>query len=67
MVTFKFSCLQNGTLTVKGNQIDWSLNLNKCWEITEDRVLRRIGEGGKKRREGKKGRNEGKETEGKVT
>lgn len=67
MVTFKFSCPQNGTLTVKGNQIDWSLNLNKCWEITEDRVLRRIGEGGKKRREGKKGRNEGKETEGKVT
>ena len=48
MVTFKFSCPQNGTLTVKGNQIDWSLNLNKCWEITEDRVLRRIGEGGKK-------------------
>ena len=43
MVTFKFSCPQNGTLTVKGNQIDWSLNLNKCWEITEDRVLRRTG------------------------
>ena len=48
MVTFKFSCLQNGTLTVKGNQIDWSLNLNKCWEITEDRVLRRMGREEKK-------------------
>ena len=62
MVTFKFSCLQNGTLTVKGNQIDWSLNLNKRLEITEDlRVLRRIGVGEKKGREGKKGRDEGKE------
>lgn len=48
MVTFKFSCPQNGTLTVKGNQIDWSLNLNKCWEITEDRVLRRMGREEKK-------------------
>lgn len=62
MVTFKFSCLQNGTLTVKGNQIDWSLNLNKRLEITEDlRVLGRIGVGEKKGREGKKGRDEGKE------
>lgn len=49
MVTFKFSCLQNGTLTVKGNQIDWSLNLNKCLEITEDlRVLGRMGREKKK-------------------
>lgn len=55
MVTFKFSCLQNGTLTVKGNQIDWSLNLKKCLEITEDlRVLGRIGEGEKKEREERK-------------
>lgn len=54
MVTFKFSCLQDGTLTVKGNQIDWSLNLNKCLEITEDlRVLGRRGVGEKKRKRGK--------------
>lgn len=55
MVTFNFHFLQNGTLTVKANQTDWSLHFNKCLEITEH--LRILGKdvGGRKRGNRKKG------------
>lgn len=64
MVTFNFHFLQNGTLTVKGNQTDWSLHLNKCLEVTEHlRILGRKWEGSKEERERKDGEKKRKEKE----
>lgn len=54
MVAFNFSFLQNGTLAIKANHTDWSLQLNTCLQITEPlSILGRKCEGGKEERKRK--------------